>query len=349
MTISDENPLPPAENLAGSGAQPFYLTRNDSYGAVQPDDEYLHHAVNATVADDSLTETQYFGLEIPEHRIHVTCYLWHHVNLNTVTGGVWAFQGYQRQLQCEIFDIHAWMHNRVLADDLRRYRLPNGYGAEVIEPLTQHRLTYADPSRQNSVELEVTALNPAIMFADGRHFEQAMTVRGELMLQGTRYEVDCYNVRDRSWGKPRPEASMPMPPTGWMTAVFGEDFSFTCNAFDDYRLMPEWGGEFAIAEDKLLNGGWIYRDGEVVSVTRCIKRTERDPSTLFPTRIELEMTDATQETYHVTGTVLAASEWFVQPVLRWASVSVEWQCGNRVAFGEMQEAQWGDFTRAFMR
>jgi hypothetical protein len=329
--------------------QPFYLAKNEGFGPVQPEDDYLHPAINATVADDSLTETQYFGLEIPEHQIHTTFYLWHHPNLHTVTGGVWAWQGTKLQLQCEIFEIHAWMHDRVLDNDLHSYRLVNGYGAQVVEPLKKHRITYADPSRKNSVDLDVTAANPSIMFGDGRHFEQVMHVRGELVLRGKRYEVDSYNVRDRSWGKPRPEASMAMPPVGWMTAVFGDDFSFNCNAFDDHRLMPEWKGQFAIPEDKLLNAGWIYRDGEVVSITRCIKRTERDPKTLFPTRIEYDMTDSKQRNYHVIGKVLAASEWFVQPVLRWTSVSVEWQCGGRSAYGEMQEAQWGDFIRAFMR
>jgi hypothetical protein len=243
----------------------------------------------------------------------------------------------------------AWMHDRVLANDLHSYRLANGYGVAVIEPMKKHRITYADAGRQNSVDLEINAVNPAIMFGDGRHFEQAMHLRGEIVLRGKRYDVDSYNVRDRSWGKPRPEMSMSLPPVGWKTGVFGDDFSFNCTALDDYRLMPEWGGQFAVPEDKLVNGGWIYRDGEVSSVTRCIKRTERDPIHLFPTRIEFEMTDSKQRNYHVTGKVLAASEWFVQPVMRWTNVSVHWECEGRSAFGEEQEAQWGDFTRAFMR
>ena len=125
--------------------QPFYLTRNESFGTALPADDYLHRAVNATVSDDSLTETQYFGLEIPEHQIHV--------NLHTVTGGIWAWQGQQLPLQCEIFAMRAWMHDRVLDNDLHRYRLDNGYGVEVVEPLNKHRITYADPARKNSVEL----------------------------------------------------------------------------------------------------------------------------------------------------------------------------------------------------
>ena len=85
---------------------------------------------------------------------------------------------------------------------------------------------------------------------------------------------------------------MALPPVGWMTGVFGDDFAFNCTALEDHRLMPEWGGQFAVPEDKLLNGGWVYRDGEVRAVTRCIKRTQRDSVSLFPTHIEMEMTDS---------------------------------------------------------
>jgi len=113
--------------------------------------------------------------------------------------------------------------------------------------------------------------------------------------------------------------------------------------------MPEWGGQFAVPEDKLVNGGWIYRDGEVSSVIRCIKRTERDPRTQFVKRIEMEITDSKQRTYHIVGKALAASDWMVQPVLRWASGSIHWECEGRTAFGEVQEAHWGDFLRAMAR
>lgn len=51
-----------------------------------------------------------------------------------------------------------------------------------------------------------------------KHFEQAMRVEGELLPRGKRYDVDCFNVRDRSWGKPRPEENMTLPPTSWMTS-----------------------------------------------------------------------------------------------------------------------------------
>ena len=131
--------------------------------------------------------------------------------------------------------------------------------------------------------------------------------------------------------------------------VSDDDFSFNCTALDDHRLMPEWHSQFAVPEEKLLSGGWIYRDGEVNVITRCLKRTTRDPQSLLPTQIEMDITDSKRRDYHMTGKVLAASDWLVQPMLRWASVSIHWECEGRSAFGEAQEAQWGDFTRAFKR
>ena len=40
-------------------------------------------------------------------------------------------------------------------------------------------------------------------FLKGTHFDQAGHVTGEVVLRGERIPIDCYSVRDRSWG-PRP-------------------------------------------------------------------------------------------------------------------------------------------------
>ena len=40
-------------------------------------------------------------------------------------------------------------------------------------------------------------------FWKGRHFDQAMHVTGEVILNGERIPIDCFQVRDRSWS-PRP-------------------------------------------------------------------------------------------------------------------------------------------------
>lgn len=331
-------------------SQPFYLAQNESLGRAHPEDEFLHGATNAQVRDDSLTETQFFSLSVPDQQIHLIGYLWHHVNLGMVTGGIWAWQGHKRHnLASEIFDMRAFLHDRVLDDDLHEYRLENGYGVQVLEPLKRHRMTYADAARGNAVDVEFTAVAPPVMYGDGRHLEQPMRVRGELTLRGKRYDVNCTTVRDRSWGKPRPEIGMALPPMGWKTGVFGDDFAFCCNAYDEPSLMPQFGDRFPLPGNQTLKGGWILENGEVSRIVSCRKRTERDAMTLLPRSMEWEAVEEHGRRYSFKGTALASCDWSVQPNLRFAVSSMRWECEGRIAHGEVQEAHWIDFVQAFMR
>ena len=327
--------------------QPFYLSRSENVGEAVAADDFLHAAPAVTEA--SLTETQYFGFGVPEHGIHGIGYLWHHPNLGTLTGGVWAFQGFKRTaLACELFDMRAWMDDRPLRGDLHDVRLDNGYAVQVLEPLKRHRSGYADAARGNAFELEYTAVAPPVLYGNGKHFDQPMRVRGELTLRGRRYEVDAYTTRDRSWGKPRAETASSAPPVGWANGVFGDDFAFGCVAFDDARRMPEWHGRFALPESALCAGGWIRREGRVRRVVQCFKRTERDPATQFARRVEMTLVEENGVDVEMTGEAFAASEWQYMPNMRLALSAMRWTCGGRVAFGEMQEGQWNDFLHAFL-
>jgi hypothetical protein len=346
------DPKSPAAELLQlpSDLQPFYLAENDSFGVAQPEDDLLHPAINAKVKDDSLTETQFFSMCVPDERVYAMGYLWHHPNLGMLTGGIWGWQGIKRQnLACEMFDIRAFMHNRALDGDLHAYRLDNGYGVQILEPLQRHRMTYVDTARNNAVDVEFTAVAPPVMFGNGKHFEQPMRVRGELTLRGKRYDVDCYTVRDRSWGKPRPEIGMSLPPMGWKTGVFGDDFAFNCNGFDDPGLVPEFASEFPLPGNQALKAGWIFRDGRVSRIVSCSKRTVRDPLTLFPVSCDWTATDEHGRGYHFKGTALASSDWSVQPNLRFVISSMRWECDGRVAYGELQEGQWTDFIHRFLK
>ena len=48
-------------------------------------------------------------------------------------------------------------------------------------------------------------------FVRGTHFDQAGHVTGEMVLHGERIPIDCFSVRDRSWG-PRPQGRPEAPP-----------------------------------------------------------------------------------------------------------------------------------------
>lgn len=324
--------------------QPFYIAQNTGFAAIQPKDDYLHPQAFAQVTADSATETQYLGFAVPEANIHALCYLWHHHNLKSVTGGLYVWQGVKRYMpQAELCDVRAFMSDKALANDLHAYRLDNGYGVQVIEPLKHLKVTYEDKARQNLLDLDFTAVSEPVLFGEGNHFEQPMRVRGTLVLRGKQYQVDCFNVRDRSWGKPRPEDNMPLSPVSWMTGVFNEDFAFNCNVLDQHEENPELKGWFEWPREKTLNGGWIKRNGVLSRIVSARKRVERDPASRYPMKVELEFTDEAGRSTAMTGTMQAACPWQVWPNMMFIVTQMRWECDGLVAYGDCQEAYWNDY------
>jgi hypothetical protein len=326
--------------------KPFFLTKNEGLGQAKPEDDLLHPEQNKLVMHESLTETQYFGFSIPEEKIHAIGYMWHHPNLHVVSGGVVVFQGFKvLQIAAELSDVRIFMSDDVLKDNLHDYRLANGYGVKVVEPLKRHHMTYSDPARKNAVDIHYEALQPPVMYGNGKHFEQALHARGELVLRGKRYEVDCFNVRDRSWAKPRQEDHMPLPPGSWMTGVFNKDFSFNCNILEQVQHNPELKGHFDLPPENTVLGGWIQRDGKVSHIVRGTKRTTgRDPHTYLPKSIEFEVTDDLGRTIQVRGTLVAGCPMTVWPNIYFPLCLARWECEGMVAYGDFQEGIWNDYA-----
>ena len=166
--------------MSTSADKPFYVQQNRGIGSCVPEDDFLHPKDNEGLGQASLTETQYFGVSIPEHRIQGFFYFHHHPNLRTVSGGVWVWQGFKPlPLACEIADWRIYMSEDCVLDNLRAFTLENGYSVTVVDPLERHRLRYADDARSNRVELEYEALAKPVRWLQGKHFDQAMRVRGE--------------------------------------------------------------------------------------------------------------------------------------------------------------------------
>jgi hypothetical protein len=324
--------------------KPFFIAQNQSFSSASPQDDLLHPESFRAIKADSATETQYFGFSVPEERIHALCYLWHHPNLRVVTGGLFVWRGVKRYMPgAEICDVRAFMSDRVLAKELHEYRLDNGYGVRIVEPLKKHHLTYHDAARDNAVDLHYEALSAPVMFADGNHFEQPMRVRGSLTLRGTRYAVDCFNVRDRSWGKPRPEDNLPLAPISWMTGVFNDQFAFNCNVFDQHEENPEIKGRFEIPREKTLNGGWILRGGELRRIVAARKRVEREAGSHLPLAVELALTDDRDQVTEMRGRLQAACSWQVWPNAMFPVCQMRWECEGLTAIGDCQEAYWHDY------
>ncbi|MET0985100.1 MAG: hypothetical protein ABW034_06800 [Steroidobacteraceae bacterium] len=320
------------------------------FGDYGPEDELLHPQMNAAIADEALTETQYFGFSVPEERIHGLTYFWHHPRLKTFTGGAMVWRGIKdHQLACELYDMRLFMSDTKIPTNIDRLRMPSSYQVDVIEPFKKMRVQYEDKARNNAFDIVFTAIAPPAMLPNRKHFEQPMRTKGSLTLRGKTYVVDGVNVRDRSWAEARSEAPVPFPPTAWLTGVFSDELSFNCVCTDDPGRSPDWQGIYDIPASQSLKGGWIYSKGEYTRVTQASKLTRRDPVTLHPVQHELELVDEKGQKLELTGQIVASSPTGFWCNARIFIALVKWSCKGQTGYGDSQEVQWTDYVHAKSR
>jgi hypothetical protein len=327
---------------------PFWEKKNEGFSAADPAQDLLHPESRQAENGYALTETQYLGFNIPEHNLHGLAYIWHHPNLHMVTGGVYAWTGIkEHNFQCELFDFVTYMSDDCLKNDLWDYQLENSYHVQTVEPLKRHRIRYDDPQRGNQFDIHYEAIMPPMVQSSGLHLEQAMRTTGSITLRGKQYKFNgSHTVRDRSWGALRSEKHTNAAPLAWMTGTYNESFIFGCTAFDTPDISPDAYPGLIVPGGTTVKGGWVYQSGEMVPILAARKRTTRDPRTLIPTTVKMELTDSHGRNYAINGTVVAAANWRTWHNFETWICLVRWEYNGKVFYGDLQECHWLEFVRA---
>ena len=180
-----------------------------TYRTFGPEDDDFH--------DEELTdrwwetETMWFSWNIPERKLGGWAYCQARPNANLCNGGAWVWDAsapypWELLYRAEYSGLQLPPRSE---RDMRDFEWPNGVRARVLDPLRRYAVSYSDPGALE-VDLEFEAImepNPhpdgVVPFLKGTHFDQAGHVTGTMVLHGEELAVDCYSIRDRSWG-PRP-------------------------------------------------------------------------------------------------------------------------------------------------
>ncbi len=316
----------------------------DGFGQLRQEDDFLHRQGNPLGA--SVTETYYFGFHIAEAAIHGTVYIWFHPNLNVVTAGTLISQGIRPcSLAADYFNMHAYLRLDEHVDaETGAMQFPGGLKLTPIEAMQEWRLQLDDAAADTRFDLRFTGSAPAVVRADQKHFDQTMHVLGTLRLRGQDYAVDCFEIRDRSWQNARPEDRMPVPPYDWICLTRGDAFAMNLSLFDDLQLLGDAGGALHLPP-KLLQDGWVYRDGALRRIVEVAKRTERSADILLPTRHQIRAVDEDGKAYDIHGETVGSCNWNGWPNMLWHQCLTRWTCNGETAWGEVQEVQWHDFVR----
>lgn len=271
-------------------------------------------------------ESVWFSVSIPEQRIHGLIQYYFRPNMGMLNGGpaLWDPSG-TFQWNCLYYN---WSHLQAMPQGAEKFDMTarNSLSVKVIDPLERYRITYDKEGFE--LDLEWHALGPmhelnthdAAQKATARfHIEQPGRMKGRIRRHGTEYAVDCFSMRDTSYG-PRDYESLARGGYFWGIAA-GSSFHALC-----------------MGDGREANcvGGYLMKDGEMASLASG-KRTILDYGQFGPSRILFEGTDELGRTMRAEGKVDPGLVFtgYTDHTVVWSLT--EWNWDGVVHWGDNQE------------
>lgn len=184
------------------------LNASEQPSTFTPDDDGFHRHL----AGDEwwFTETAWFSFHHRERGLGGWFYTMVRPNIGTVAGGAWVWDS-SAHLPWEVPYSANYSALELPADaDLRNVALPTGVRIEMVEPMMAYRLGYDDSDRFladllfEAIDQPRPLASGTSTFGRAAHFDQIGHVTGTIELHGEQIEIDCWAMRDRTWGR-RPE------------------------------------------------------------------------------------------------------------------------------------------------
>ncbi|MDO8362404.1 MAG: hypothetical protein Q7V88_05870 [Actinomycetota bacterium] len=328
-----------------------------------PDDDTYHLP---TVDDPLWFETTWWSFSVPERRLGGWLHAGRHTNRGTVSWRVFVWDpsgadpgrlAYYRN-----------MPDVPLADDadLRAVEFPaGGFSVRMLTPLMDYHVAYADPEARFAVEFEHRSVHPPHRFTPGEapamhnpHLDQLGHLTGEMMLDGERIAIDCYSVRDRTWGPRSRHHSHGAQPAATGTgsrilhpggAGWRQIERERGRGRIQYIFGHSWGGagcdtgflSFVRPQDgdaagwSPLNMGWLLKDAEFARLDKSRSRMKnyRNPDTGWSEHMEVLLVDERGRTMEAEGVALS----HMCEHAAGSNASMRWEFDGKVGWGEDQD------------
>jgi hypothetical protein len=283
-------------------------------------------------------ETIYLSFTVPKEKIHGIIYVMARpvmgVCMSTITildriSGLWEEQAYidsQQHLPCP--------------ESFMNFTLPNGLSIETLVPLKHHRIRYDgiddtrfdleyfglhEPYDINDVDMDPTAASRAGSAYDKAwpgHYDATYRVKGNLVVRGKGYAVDCIETGDRSWGQ---RAERDNGSVIWWHASFGEGLTAHLFAAHDMANTDEMG---------LHVSGYILEDGKVFGLVA--SRGTHDYRKGIPMGGVVEVTDVRGRNYLFTYSTINCCQFAPYPSNTYTHSTIRANYNGVVGYGVIE-------------
>lgn len=297
-----------------------------------PADDSLHEVGSAA---PDWTETTWWSFNVPERRLAGWLYTQIKPNLGICTGGAFVYApGAHEPWELPYF---GWFSHQPLPTPLALTHVSfrNGVSVRVVEPGMSYDVKYRFRDQTAFIaDLRFDGLTPPVPhvrgappFTGSSHYDQHGRVTGMLELHGERIDVDCFAVRDRSWGR-RPEHIG--PGGGRLSYVFG-----TVSADEMFLIFTlPTSGEPA-ATESALSSGYLVRDGRLRHLADAVRVDSRDTATGGVAEMRIVAHDVDGRELNVVGR--AESRMFLPGSALCINTLVRFDVDGREGWGEDQD------------
>jgi hypothetical protein len=323
-----------------------------------PEDDTYHR-----LSDDPFeVETTWWCFNVPERRLGCWLHAGYHPNRDQVTWRVFAWDptgtdrgrlAYYKNMPDLEMPGNA---------DLRDIVFPRGgFSVKMLTPLMDYHIAYRDEEADFGVEFEHRSVHPPHRFTPGQapamhnpHLDQLGHIVGEMTLHGERIPINCYSVRDRTWGPRgghhsqsqkadyvRGEYRVAHPGgsrwreverergRGRIQYIFGHTDDQT--GFLSF-VRPQDGDAEGWSP---MNVGWLLKDGEFQRLDRTKSRMRnfRDPNTGWSAHMQVDMTDVSGRTMEAEGFAVS----YMSEGATGANALMRWEYEGKIGWGEDQD------------
>lgn len=253
------------------------LPQADRFAEVRSDDPYWNESV-------------WFSISKPEERLHGFVQYYFRPNMGMLNGGpvLWDPSG-TFVWNCLYYN---WSHLQAAPPGAEKFNMTarNSLAVKVLEPLTRYAIRYDKEGL--TMDLIWQAIGPLHELRTGDagqqktakfHIEQPGRMSGTIRLDGRTIEIDCFSMRDTSYG-PRDYESLATGGYFWGIAANSAFHAIAMGEGDEQRVI----------------GGFIWKDGELSSLVAGARRVTRF-GTCGPRQVELQATDRLGRTIQASG------------------------------------------------